>query len=62
MAQDKQTMYAPKHPPGSEFKGGGLRGGPKRWTGNGPRPARHIPWPEVGTAFDYAWAFESHYL
>ncbi|MCJ1247765.1 hypothetical protein MMC30_004980 [Trapelia coarctata] len=47
MAQEKQTMYAPKHPPGSELKGGGLRGGPKRWTGNGPRPARHIPWPEI---------------
>ena len=31
-----------------ETKGGGLRGGPKRWTGRGPAPARHIPWPEVG--------------
>ncbi|KAI9846059.1 MAG: hypothetical protein M1830_007472, partial [Pleopsidium flavum] len=28
-------------------KGGGPRGGPKRWTGGGPRPARHIPWPEI---------------
>ena len=28
-------------------KGGGDRGGPKRWTGHGPKPARHIPWPEV---------------
>ncbi|MCJ1478895.1 hypothetical protein MMC13_007579 [Lambiella insularis] len=43
----EQTMYAPKHPPGSNLKGGGLRGGPKRWTGGGPRPARHIPWPEI---------------
>ncbi|MCJ1281611.1 hypothetical protein MMC26_000931 [Xylographa opegraphella] len=40
-------MYAPKHPPGSNLKGGGFRGGPRRWTGAGPRPARHIPWPEI---------------
>ena len=33
--------------PGPDTKGGGLRGGPKRWTGHGPAPARHIPWPEV---------------
>ncbi|SLM38355.1 hypothetical protein LPUS_08518 [Lasallia pustulata] len=32
---------------GPETKGGGFRGGPKRWTGGGPRPARHIPWPEI---------------
>ncbi|MCJ1431341.1 hypothetical protein MMC27_000692 [Xylographa pallens] len=44
---EEQTMYAPKHPPGSNLKGGGFRGGPKRWTGAGPRPARHIPWPEI---------------
>lgn len=35
------------HGPGSETQGGGFRGGPKRWTGRGPAPARHIPWPEV---------------
>ena len=35
------------HGPGSDTKGGGYRGGPKRWTGHGPAPARHIPWPEV---------------
>src|SRR5436305_14745867 len=28
-------------------KGDGSRGGPGRWDGTGPRPARHIPWPEV---------------
>ncbi|MCJ1376924.1 hypothetical protein MMC17_000014 [Xylographa soralifera] len=44
---EEQSMYAPKHPPGSNLKGGGFRGGPKRWTGAGPRPARHIPWPEI---------------
>lgn len=33
--------------PGPDTKGGGFRGGPKRWTGRGPAPARHIPWPEV---------------
>lgn len=32
---------------GPHTKGGGMRGGPKRWTGTGPQPARHIPWPEV---------------
>ena len=31
----------------AENKGGGYHGGPKRWTGKGPKPARHIPWPEV---------------
>ncbi len=45
----REPMYAPKHTSGVELKGGGLRGGPKRWTGKGPRPARHIPWPEVRT-------------
>ncbi|MCJ1404268.1 hypothetical protein MMC11_007493, partial [Xylographa trunciseda] len=44
---EEQSLYAPKHPPGSNLKGGGFRGGPKRWTGAGPRPARHIPWPEI---------------
>lgn len=33
--------------PGAETKGGGFHGGPKRWTGRGPAPARHIPWPEI---------------
>ena len=33
--------------PGPETKGGEYKGGPKRWTGRGPAPARHIPWPEV---------------
>ena len=37
------------HGPGPDTKGGGFRGGPKRWTGRGPAPARHIPWPEVLT-------------
>ncbi|KAI9763068.1 MAG: hypothetical protein M1835_007947 [Candelina submexicana] len=31
--------------PGS--KGGGPRGAHKKWSGKGPTPARHIPWPEV---------------
>ncbi|KAG7002432.1 hypothetical protein G7Y79_00027g061240 [Physcia stellaris] len=31
----------------AENKGGGYRGGPKRWSGRGPKPARHIPWPEI---------------
>ncbi|KAI9816911.1 MAG: hypothetical protein M1827_001556 [Pycnora praestabilis] len=31
--------------PGS--KGGDPRGGPKRWTVTGPKPAGHVPWPEV---------------
>ena len=35
------------HGPGPETKGGGYHGGPKRWTGRGPAPARHVPWPEV---------------
>ncbi|KAF6231876.1 hypothetical protein HO173_009959 [Letharia columbiana] len=35
------------HGPGPDTKGGGFRGGPKRWTGGGPAPARHIPWPEI---------------
>ncbi|CAD6589992.1 MAG: hypothetical protein ASARMPRED_004509 [Alectoria sarmentosa] len=35
------------HGPGPDSKGGGFRGGPKRWTGAGPAPARHIPWPEI---------------
>ena len=48
MPGDGTTLYAPKHAKGSNTKGGGYRGGPKRWTGSGPRPARHIPWPEVG--------------
>ena len=34
---------------GPETKGGTYHGAPKRWTGRGPAPARHIPWPEVGT-------------
>ncbi|KAL8788040.1 MAG: hypothetical protein Q9195_007506 [Heterodermia aff. obscurata] len=38
---DPQTGSQPQN------KGGGYRGGPKRWTGSGPRPARHIPWPEI---------------
>jgi hypothetical protein len=33
--------------PETNSKGGGQRGGPRRWDGSGPRPARHIPWPEV---------------
>ena len=33
--------------PEANTKGGGQRGGPRRWDGSGPRPARHIPWPEV---------------
>jgi hypothetical protein len=33
--------------PEANIKGGGQRGGPRRWDGSGPRPARHIPWPEV---------------
>jgi hypothetical protein len=33
--------------PEAHSKGGGQRGGPRRWDGGGPRPARHIPWPEV---------------
>ena len=33
--------------PGEESKGGEYHGGPRRWTGRGPPPARHIPWPEV---------------
>jgi hypothetical protein len=33
--------------PGSETKGGGIRGEQKRGIGHGPAPARHIPWPEV---------------
>ena len=33
--------------PGPNTIGGGLKGGPKRWSGRGPAPARHIPWPEV---------------
>ena len=32
---------------GPNTKGGNYHGGPKRWTGSGPAPARHIPWPEV---------------
>ncbi|KAL9120846.1 MAG: hypothetical protein Q9187_002595 [Circinaria calcarea] len=44
---DGTPLYAPAYPPGAHTKGGGLRGGPKRWTGAGPRPARHIPWPEI---------------
>ncbi|KAI9716358.1 MAG: hypothetical protein M1812_005424 [Candelaria pacifica] len=31
--------------PGS--KGGGPRGAHKKWSGRGPTPARHVPWPEV---------------
>lgn len=34
---------------GPETKGGEYHGAPKRWTGRGPVPARHIPWPEVST-------------
>ena len=37
--------------PNEEFKGGEYHGGPKRWTGKGPPPARHIPWPEVSLVF-----------
>ncbi|KAG8530244.1 uncharacterized protein KY384_004744 [Bacidia gigantensis] len=33
--------------PGPETQGGYYHGPPKRWTGRGPTPARHIPWPEV---------------
>ena len=40
---ERQTKYGA----GPETKGGGYRSGPKRWTGSGPAPARHIPWPEV---------------
>ena len=46
----KFTAESPKRnnrPAGPNNKGGGSRGGPERWTGNGPAPARHIPWPEV---------------
>ncbi len=32
---------------GEESQGGEYHGGPRRWTGKGPPPARHIPWPEV---------------
>ncbi|MDI1489456.1 MAG: hypothetical protein OHK93_008735 [Ramalina farinacea] len=40
---ERQTKYGA----GPETKGGGYRSGPKRWTGSGPAPARHIPWPEI---------------
>lgn len=40
---ERKTM----HGPGPNTKGGGFRGGPKRWNGGGPAPARHVPWPEV---------------
>lgn len=39
--------------PDAETQGGGPRGGPRRWTGKGPRPARHIPWPEVGATISF---------
>ena len=42
-APERVTKYGA----GPETKGGGYRSGPKRWTGRGPAPARHIPWPEV---------------
>lgn len=35
---------------GPDTKDGGQRGGPKRWKGSGPKPARHIPWPEVSSS------------
>ena len=40
---ERKTLYAA----GPETKGGEWKGGPRRWTGRGPPPARHIPWPEV---------------
>ncbi|KAM0801919.1 hypothetical protein BDR22DRAFT_845675 [Usnea florida] len=40
---ERKTTYGP----GPDSKGGGFKGGPKRWTGAGPAPARHIPWPEI---------------
>lgn len=46
-AHYKGTERKTLHGPGPDTKGGGYRGGPKRWTGGGPAPARHIPWPEV---------------
>lgn len=48
------------HGPGLETKGGGYHGGPKRWTGRGPAPARHVPWPEVSAflAFEESIAYQ----
>jgi len=34
-------------PPTGSYNDDGFGGGPKRWTGKGPAPARHIPWLEV---------------
>jgi len=41
--------------PDPDTQGGGYRGGPRRWTGKGPRPARHIPWPEVCNSEHSYW-------
>ncbi|KAL9616629.1 MAG: hypothetical protein Q9160_008512 [Pyrenula sp. 1 TL-2023] len=47
MNEDRLNATNPSPKPDPQFKGGGLRGGPRRWTGSGPRPARHVPWPEL---------------